>query len=58
MNPRLELKTCDEAGAEMTTIARPNKNALIEVIDIYRDAMRNYPQGAGEPAYLARLKAC
>ena len=26
----------------MTTIARPNKNALIEVIDIYRDAMRPF----------------
>ena len=26
----------------MTTIQRPNKNALIDVIDIYRDAMRPY----------------
>ena len=26
----------------MTTIARPNKDALIKVIDIYRDAMRPF----------------
>ena len=30
------------AGADMTTIPRPNKDALIKVVDIYRDAMRPF----------------
>ena len=38
----LELEPCDEARAEMTTVQRPNKDALIKVIDIYRDAMRPF----------------
>ena len=37
-----EMKTCTETGADMTTVQRPNKDALIKVMDIYRDAMRPF----------------
>lgn len=35
----------------MTTIARPNKEALTKVIDIYRDAIRQALRGGAAPAF-------